>query len=63
VNVSARTKLNAAFINGAILLAAVVGRILQSWSVFFFALIVFLAVSLYAGEIRPNRTYRRTGRR
>ena len=62
VNVSARTKLNVAFINGAVLLAAVVGVIMASWSVFFIALVVFVMVSIFAGEIRPSRSNRR-GRR
>ncbi len=62
VSVSARTKLNVAFINGAVLLAAVAGGLMESWSVFFIALVVLVAISIFAGEIRPSRSNRR-GRR
>ncbi len=41
---SARTKLNVAFINGAVLLAAVAGGLMESWSVFFIALVVFSSI-------------------
>ena len=48
----ARTKLNAAYLNGGILIAACVGALTQSWSVFFVALVTLLAGCVYAGEIR-----------
>ena len=51
----ARTKLNIAYFNGALGLAALVGLFLQSWWAFWIVLILCLSQSAAAGEIRPKR--------
>ena len=50
----ARQKLNRSYIQGGLLIAALVGGIAGSWSVFFVALAIFIALSFYTNEIRPN---------
>lgn len=50
----ARQKLNQAYLNGALVLAAVVGIATQSWAVFWLAVIFVVGSSFYAGDIRPN---------
>ncbi len=55
----ARTKLNIAFINGALIVAAFVGMAFQSWMVFWGVVVLLVAGSLYAGEIRPTGQRRR----
>lgn len=49
---SARTKLNIAFFNGALLASGVVGGIAGSWAVFFVALGVSTGIAVYARDIR-----------
>jgi hypothetical protein len=51
----ARKKLNAVFLHGSLVVAAIGGLIAQSWAVFILALAVLLGASLYAGDIRPSR--------
>lgn len=48
----ARQKLNRAYVNGALVLAAVVGAATQSWLVFWVAALAAAGSSLYSGEIR-----------
>jgi hypothetical protein len=62
--VGARHKLNAGYFNGSLLLAAALGWLAESWSVFLLALGALLCLNLWQGEIRP-RVYRqrRAGRR
>jgi hypothetical protein len=50
-----RTRLNVAFFNGSLLLAAVVGGLTQSWAVFPIALVALLAANVLANEIRAGR--------
>ena len=50
----ARTKLNTAAFNGALLIAAVVGVVFESWAIFLVTLVVLLAGSLHSGD-RPGR--------
>lgn len=50
----ARAKLNAAYFHGSLLLAALLGLLVQSWPLFILALIVLLISNLYSGEIRPD---------
>ena len=50
----AREKLNAAYLNGSLLLAAVAGCLVESWLVFVLTLAVLLVLNLYAREIRPR---------
>ncbi len=52
---SARTKLNIAFINGSVFIAAIAGGIAESWAVFWFVAIVLIAGDVYLGYIRPGR--------
>lgn len=51
---SARHKLNVAFLNGALLVAGVLGLGSQSWAVFLIALALLIASGVYMGEIRPK---------
>ncbi len=51
----AREKLNIAYLNGSLLLAANVGGLAQSWPVFFVTLVILLGLNLYLHEIRPQR--------
>lgn len=50
----ARKKLNQAYLNGALVVAAVVGAATQSWTVFWLAVLFTLGSSLYSGGIRLN---------
>lgn len=50
---NARTKLNLAYFDGSLLIAAVLGWIAQSWAVFLAASVVLIGCGLYGGEIRP----------
>ena len=54
---SARQKLNIAYINSAILFAAVLGGIFQSWTVFVIVAIVLVAMAIYSGSIRGSRRH------
>ncbi len=49
----ARQKLNTAYFNGGLLIAAIVGIAAGSWWVFFLVLILTVAGSIYSGNIRP----------
>ncbi len=51
----AREKLNASYVNGSLLLAAIVGGLTQSWPVFFLTTGVLLAGNLYLKEIRGRK--------
>ena len=48
----ARQKLNQAHLNGALVVAAVVGIATQSWTVFWIAALIAAGSSLHAGGIR-----------
>jgi hypothetical protein len=50
----ARNKLNRAYLNGSLLMAAAVGVASRSWLVFGLALAALLAANLLAREIRPR---------
>jgi hypothetical protein len=54
----ARTKLNSAYVTGSLLVAAFVGAIAGSWTVFFISAAVLIAVSIGAGDIRTGRRRR-----
>ncbi len=54
---SARRKLNQAHVNGALLLALVVGWIFQSLSAFIIAAIFFVVTAMYTHDIRPSGNY------
>ena len=51
---SARTKLNVAYANGALFISTLFGLAAGNWIVFLITLAVTLAGSLYSGEIRPS---------
>ena len=55
VLMSARTKLNAAVIHGAILVAALVGWVTSSWAIFLLATAVLIATAIHSGQIRMGR--------
>lgn len=50
----ARTKLNAAYLNGALLFASMIGFGLQSWSAFIVTAGLLIAVQTVVGGIRPG---------
>jgi hypothetical protein len=50
----ARQKLNAAYFQGSVVVAAVAGLVTESWPVFFVALAALVGTNLCAGNIRPN---------
>ncbi len=54
----ARTKLNVSYVNGCLVLAAIVGLLFQSWMVFLVVAAILIAGDLYIGSILPS-----TGRR
>jgi len=57
----ARQKLNRAFVNGALVVAAVLGLAAESWSVFAITAAITLTLSWLYGDIRsggPNRRRR-----
>jgi hypothetical protein len=49
---NARDKLNVAYFNGAVLIAAIFGAIAGSWLVFFLVLGLLVVGGLMAGNIR-----------
>ena len=48
----AKSKLNGAYLNGALLIAGTVGLISGSWTVFVVCLVLLVLSSILAGEIR-----------
>lgn len=59
---SARQKLNQSYINGALLLAGFAGACAESWTVFITLMVIFVGLSIHAGDIRTSAT-RRSGKR
>lgn len=51
---NARKKLNVAYFQGTVVLAAVAGVLAKSTAVFLVTLVILIAGALYAGEIRPH---------
>ncbi len=54
----ARQKLNQAYLFGALALAALVGALTQSWTVFWLAALVAAGSNLYLGNIRLSERRR-----
>jgi hypothetical protein len=50
----ARDKLNVSYVNGSLLIAAVVGVVTGSWLIFGLAAAVLVAGNVMAGDIRPG---------
>ena len=50
----ARTKLNAAYLNGALLVASAIGLGLHSWTAFIVTIGLLIALQTVAGGIRPG---------
>ena len=50
----ARQKLNAAYVQGGLIVAAIVGIMGQSWIVFAAAAVILIGLGLHGGEIRPR---------
>jgi hypothetical protein len=59
----ARQKLNMAYFTGSLIVAALIGMVVQSWSFFLVALAVLLVLNLSMNEIRPTRQRRGQGRK
>jgi hypothetical protein len=55
VGMSARKKLNRAYLNGSLIIAGLIGVTAGSWGVFFVAAGVLLLANVASGEIRPPR--------
>jgi hypothetical protein len=55
----ARSKLNRAFVNSALLIAAICGILSQSWTAFLITVAVLLLLSVGSGEIRMANHRRR----
>ncbi len=51
---NARNKLNVAYVNGCLFLAALVGMMAESGAVFLLALAALIAGGVYSGDIRPR---------
>ena len=51
---SARHKLNQGYIQGALVVAGVIGVACGSWTVFLIAAAILVGLSVYSGEIRPT---------
>lgn len=49
---SARTKLNTAFINGALLVAAAIGLSMNSWAAFIGIAVILITMQMAVGGIR-----------
>ena len=50
----AAKKLNVSYMNGSLVLAAIVGLLFQSWTVFFVVAAILIVSDLYMGSIRPS---------
>jgi len=50
-----RERLNVAFVQGSVVLAGLIGMLLQSWGAFFIALAIALCQNLWSNEIRLRR--------
>ena len=62
-SLGARQKLNSAYVHGALIVAGVIGLLVQSGTVFIVVALVVLATSLYSGDIRLNGDQPRHGRK
>ena len=51
----ARTKLNKAYLNGSLVVAAALGLVTQSWIVFLGSAALGIGISLYSGDIRLGK--------
>jgi ABC-type Co2+ transport system permease subunit len=51
---SARKKLNVAFINGALVVAALIGIVFRSWTVFLIVAVVLVIGAIYGGDVRQG---------
>ena len=56
---TARHKLNTASVNGALLIAGLVGFLSQSWLVFGIAAVILIAGAMHNGDVRPRGRPRR----
>lgn len=48
----AKQDLNEIYLTGSVVLAAIIGGLAQSWPVFFVALAIILAISVFTTKIR-----------
>ncbi len=56
---SARHKLNQAYVQGAMVIAGFVAASAQSWTLFMVLTGILIALSLHSGDIRPRSRDRR----
>ncbi len=54
----AKNKLNAAALNGALVVGGLVGAVTGSWTAFFLCAAVLVASAVHAGDIRAGRRQR-----
>lgn len=59
---NARLKLNAAVVQGSLIIAAVVGWACNSWTVFLIVAVILIAAAIYSGEIRTTPGSKRNKR-
>lgn len=52
---NARNKLNVAYLNGAVIVAGILGLLTQSWAIFGVVLIGLLIGNVLSGAIRSKR--------
>jgi len=51
----ARQKLNVAYVQGGLIVAALIGTLAQSWVAFAVSSAVLITLAWHGGEIRPRR--------
>ncbi len=56
---NARQKLNQSYINGSLLLAGIIGACAESWTAFIAMTVIFVGLSIHAGEIRTTSLRKR----
>ena len=56
---TAREKLNAASVNGSLIVAAIAGCIAESWTVFLLVAGILLMLAVHCGDIRTSPRRRR----
>ncbi len=58
----ARQRLNSLYFTGILIVSAGCGIVANSWGIFAGVTIVLAAISIHAGNIRPNPTLRKSRR-
>ena len=55
----ARQQLNSFYVTVAIIIAAIIGGVTESWTIFLIAVAVLISMMLHSGDIRPDSRNRR----